>query len=811
MWKQRLTLIILNSSVRLFSLLFFGNTAVTGTALAQEMRQLAHYDETNGPLEGHATQILQDAKGLLWIATWNGLCRFDGYEFIQMKPQAGDGCSMQTDRLRRIWLAADGDIFCQTDDGTYRFDTKTYHFRDLADAAEQQEADSMYQYNANRGRPSGKTIYFIDRQGLQWQLNENGLTCYSLATAPGSMLPQETTAQARCLFKDSKKRLWIATREDASVRLLDDSCRLIGYLGHDGRLSPHYQSFGRALYCICETSNGDFWVGSKPSELHRLREVSDRRFTIEQIPAPEEGIYSIAEDSYGRLWVASLGEGIGCVEDPLAAAPVLTMRPANYPTDICQRVRQIFFTHHGTLIATTTEGLIIGKIEKDLQKIRFHRHQKDFRRPNSLSCNATMNVTETPDGRLFVSTETGGVCEITSADLLADTLTFRHYNLHGGQLPSDMTISTIYHDGKLIVVGNTQLTLFDLQGETSEYYDHHFFHHTNRFSEALPLFIDNERCLFGTQEGALLLSKGQLHKNGYKPTLILTGISVQRGTLNLAVDQLDTLRLSPSERSLTIHFAALDYADPKALNYQFRMGTDTASWNHIGHDHSVTLLDLEPGTYQLHLRSTNADGQWVDNTRSLTIIALPTFWETPWAKLLIIAILLGTATIIVYTLLYIRRIKRQRQETLEAYLDLLEKGQAMDSTEHTASDETISPVSTVNTDDPFLQKVLAFVEQNLSNSDADVGQMADACAVSRSVLQRRMKQLMGVSPADFLREARLKRACQLLKSGHSVVSDIAYQCGFSDPKYFSRCFRQSVGMSPSEYKNSQTETSSLAP
>jgi AraC-like DNA-binding protein len=102
-----------------------------------------------------------------------------------------------------------------------------------------------------------------------------------------------------------------------------------------------------------------------------------------------------------------------------------------------------------------------------------------------------------------------------------------------------------------------------------------------------------------------------------------------------------------------------------------------------------------------------------------------------------------------------------------------------------------------------MQRVLSFVDKNIGNSDADIGQMADECAVSRSVLQRRMKQMMGVTPADFLREARLKRACQLLRSTDAIVSEVAYRCGFSDPKYFSRCFKQSVGMSPTEYRETE--------
>jgi transcriptional regulator GlxA family with amidase domain len=107
-------------------------------------------------------------------------------------------------------------------------------------------------------------------------------------------------------------------------------------------------------------------------------------------------------------------------------------------------------------------------------------------------------------------------------------------------------------------------------------------------------------------------------------------------------------------------------------------------------------------------------------------------------------------------------------------------------------------------DDPFMRRLIAFVEENIGNSDADVGMMAEACAVSRSGLQRKVKQLMGITPIDFIREARLKRAGQLLSQGSLPVSDVAFRCGFSDPKYFSRCFKQTFGVSPSDYKNARS-------
>ena len=103
-------------------------------------------------------------------------------------------------------------------------------------------------------------------------------------------------------------------------------------------------------------------------------------------------------------------------------------------------------------------------------------------------------------------------------------------------------------------------------------------------------------------------------------------------------------------------------------------------------------------------------------------------------------------------------------------------------------------------DDIFMRKLLAFVDENIGNGNVGVDEMASATAMSRSSLNRRMKVLLGVTPADFLKEARMKRACQQLLTTSRSINDIAYSYGFSDPKYFSKCFKASVGMSPSEYR-----------
>ena len=786
---------------------------MASAAWAQEqVYETRKFNEDNGLSQGHATQILQDRRGLIWIATWNGLNRYDGYEFKRMTTRPGDGCTMPSDRIRDIWLSENGDnLYCLVDDSLFLFDLKTYRFRDIQSSEELKRGLRLREQKTGRGQFNGKFIDFIDRQGLEWQLHRNDIHRLRKVEQPCTVLPQEQPAQIRCLACDNQGRIWVTTREDCTVRLYDQQLRSLGYLAADGKVSAQYVSFGIPVYCVTQTKDGAIWLGSKPGGLLRLKEQAGR-FDIDRVGGlPSPDVYDIKEDSQGRLWVATLGGGIFCVEHPSASEPTIVNRFAAYPKGFSEKVRYIHLLADNTLLATTTAGLMIGEIGKNAAQSRFRLHRKEANRPTSLSCNATMDVYEDGAHHIYVSTESGGICQIVSKDLLADTLTFKQCRMKGGW-PTNVALSLAGHQKRMLITSSNQLIDYDPESGDGQVFDVSFFGESLRFSEVRPLRLADGRWLLGTLSGVYILPGEDMVRRPYVPPLILTGISIQNGSDDLAVDDLDTLRLSPSERNLSIRFSALDYTSPERIRYAFRMGDSLAIWNIIGHDHTVTLLDLKPGNYELAIRSTNADGIWVDNLRRLVIIAEPTFWETPWAILLFVILGLAVIVVVTYTLLYIRRIKRQRQETLEAYLALLseEKESQRSGNQGDSSLDSVQnhgpvpliPLGTIpnEADDAFMQRVIAFVEQNIGNSDADVNQMAEAAAVSRSVLQRKMKQLLGVTPLDFIREARIKRACQLLRTTDGSVADIAYKCGFSDPKYFSRSFKQSVGMSPSEYK-----------
>ena len=72
--------------------------------------------------------------------------------------------------------------------------------------------------------------------------------------------------------------------------------------------------------------------------------------------------------------------------------------------------------------------------------------------------------------------------------------------------------------------------------------------------------------------------------------------------------------------------------------------------------------------------------------------------------------------------------------------------------------------------------------------------------VRRPVFFKKLKSLTGFAPIEFIKEMRVKRAAQLIESGEFNMTQIAYMVGINDPRYFSKCFKQRFGMTPTEYK-----------
>lgn len=171
---------------------------------------------------------------------------------------------------------------------------------------------------------------------------------------------------------------------------------------------------------------------------------------------------------------------------------------------------------------------------------------------------------------------------------------------------------------------------------------------------------------------------------------------------------------------------------------------------------------------------------------------------------------------------------RQRIENIIAQRQLLQRtwlGQlggaentALETTPLTGSEKTtmeaphreyrLEAPEIVDTDQEMMEKLMKFLEANISEQDLKIEDMADAVNLGRTVFYGKIKSIVGMAPFDFLRHIRMQRAEDLISRSQMNISEVAYAVGFTDPKYFTKCFKKETGMTPTEYRDKKGVTTS---
>ena len=102
-------------------------------------------------------------------------------------------------------------------------------------------------------------------------------------------------------------------------------------------------------------------------------------------------------------------------------------------------------------------------------------------------------------------------------------------------------------------------------------------------------------------------------------------------------------------------------------------------------------------------------------------------------------------------------------------------------------------------DKDFVEKFKTIIEEKMSDSALNVEDLGKDMGLSRVQLYRKIKSLTNYAPNELLRMARLKRAASLLASSELTVAEIAYEVGFTSPSYFTKCYKEQFGESPTEF------------
>ena len=620
-----------------------------------------------GRAESTINQVHTDKKGICWIL-------LNPHEMLRLNPQTGDSRlyalppSTFRNRARQsrslvfndphgmLWVIPEHEALCYYDAGTDCFRT----------------------YLRNPEDPSSSYVPFIrysllDRQGNLWYAPYTGLEKVSFLPHFFTLHTLEKEMDIRSFLNDRQGNLWVGS-QNGTLRIYQHGDKRPLYVTPQGKLTTQPSAFPGGAYALLQARNGDIWLGTKEAGLYRLRPSGARHFTVSHY-TPEPGnpyslsansVYALCEDSRGRIWVGTFGGGLNLVQEH-ADGQVQFIHRGNvlkgFPLKDA-RIRCLKESPDSILLVGTTDGLIACRTSfRHPEDIIFRHHRHIGGDRTSLNSNDIMDVfipssSGTDRQEACILSFTGGLNFACTDSLMQTRTTFRHFTTQDGLLSNLVHSMTDDGKGHYWVVAENGLTQLDPQTGLTVNYRSDRFGNELKFAETVPL-LRGDTLLLGTNLGVLSLRLNELPQDTYTPAIVLTEMRVQGRPLHRDANRIDVLTLSPEQRNISFRFAAVDFVNSSTIQYAYRLRGLEEQWNEVGNTRSASYMNLPAGEYTLEIRSTNSNGVWMDNTRSLRLVVEPKFTETAWAWALYVLLFLLLVGTVGYVLFYIYRLRHR--------------------------------------------------------------------------------------------------------------------------------------------------------
>lgn len=626
---------------------------------------------------GSIASFAQDRRGDIWFCSdLPGVSHYDArlgtMEFLPMQGQFSSdpamwrrGIKMAEDNMGTLWISPSGN-------GLARYDRATRSLVPFFDA------------NRQTVWTTENTVsdMFMDRQGNLWYSGKyTGLEKATPITEQFFTLQYTTNSESgkdvRGLFQDSKGRVWIGAKNGV-VSLFDARMRYLGDLTPQGSIVPNSrQPIGHA-YAFAEDANGVVWMGTKFKGLYSLTPTAAGAFSVRHYEAdgsryalPHNDIFSLMIDHHRRLWIATYGGGLcyTLLSDTkhrfIHAGNLLK----HYQIDRFAKVRCVTSDNKGTIWVGTTSGMLsFCEHFADPRSVRFNIYRRIPDDASSLSNNDVLDIRVAHNGIMYVCTYGGGFCQaIRTAD---GKVRFSPFTMVNG-LRSDIVFSTQEDSqGNLWLATENGLVKFYPSNHQLETYSSSFFGKTVDINEGQALRLADGRLMFPSRNwGAIYFSPQKVRVSHFKPRIVFDSFmqnqqavqpsAKEDAILTADINSMSSIRLPHNRNSFSIGFAALDYRDPKNISYAYKLEGFDRQWVQAGNAHEAVYSNLPPGHYTFKVRSTNSDGVWTNNTRSIEVTVTPSFWQTGWACLLYIVLLVGVVAVSTYILFTILRLKQK--------------------------------------------------------------------------------------------------------------------------------------------------------
>jgi AraC-like DNA-binding protein len=319
------------------------------------------------------------------------------------------------------------------------------------------------------------------------------------------------------------------------------------------------------------------------------------------------------------------------------------------------------------------------------------------------------------------------------------------------------------------------------------------------------------RIYLGLKGGGFSVLRSSFVPNEYgnAPDVVISGYWSKDQFHSLSYS--DKVGKDEIDTDFTLKFSDLSYSKGADVAYESRIWPMEKEWSPVfENDTHLKFGHIPGGEYKIQIRAVDKNGK-VLSQDEMTLDVKPVLYRRWWFRLLI---LLFVAQIVYWLVRWKTRsinrkknmlqeeVDRQTKELKRKAEELSEQNELLQrQNEMIASHNTLLATTLSTRDTEFSSKLLEAIQKKYKNPELDVPELAEAMGMSRSLLNDRIQKTLGMSTVQFIRTYRLNVAKEMICNGTNDdmnISEIAYEVGFNDPKYFTKCFTKEFEATPSE-------------
>ena len=559
--------------------------------------------------------LIMDRQGYLWVGTWGeGLYRFNPAtgEFSQVNLNLDAEYSNVSDFniVLDIYEDKQGIIWVGTDGGGIVKFSPALQFRTIENFGQ----DLKVHVNAISKTSQGQ--YLIGTRGKG--LYASGDLKNFKQINPGNASMSLNNQSVYFLNNFRKNAVWAGTEQGAMILRSDDRGKLKLMSASQFFQSPDLATPRKVLSILSRES--ELWFGTQQQGLYYFKTVENEYKLVKHFTAAGEGglknnrISNVMTDASGKLWIG---------------------------------------TYNG----------LYQYNAKDSSFISIDSLLSNASRP---LCNIILTLSIDNEDRIWFGTP----CSLNKLiDNGNGSYSLTEYTTEDG-LPDDYLSNIIPDDfGNIWISTNSGIS--KLIEEENEFQNFEASDGTGKytFSEAASYKSDEGLLFFGGFAGITYFDPEVIEINRYVPPVVITDFKVLNSDIQvgaseilpISINEMEKLRLTYREREVSIEFAALDYRSPIKNRYIYKLekNHEASDWIYIGKRREISLQNLDPGIYTLYLGGSNSNGLLNREGRILEIEVIPAPWESWYAFLIYILVILGIVVSIVYVSLKQERLKTQ--------------------------------------------------------------------------------------------------------------------------------------------------------